>query len=726
MSNKNDEPKVLKIRPAGRHLSTIGRDLIKDDYAAIVELVKNAYDADANKVEISIYPSDNNKGIIIKISDNGHGMDYLTIAEKWLVPSTDDKLQRKESPNGRKMQGKKGVGRYAAAILGEELLLNTVSQNRQKTSILLNWNDFEKAQYLNDVDVLVDTTDTTDSPYTEITITGDKEYLKTWLLTGETGKSLKITTLIKELRKLLVPIHKEDDDGDKFSIYLKYNRLDKDQKEEAIVEITPIDLVELYDYRIWGSFYKGNLNLTYESRKVAFQKEELSIVKNDLSGFNHLGLVEFDIRVYDRETEDIQSLINRMNSKYDNFGIREARRLLDEVNGIGVYRNGFRIRPLGDADFDWLKLNERRIQTPALRISSNQTIGFICIQDEQESGLIEKSARDGLKENSSYRSFVELSRIVINHLEQNRYIFRRKQGLGSTKTDRENINTLSSFADVKKDIEKIVDKKGLDESTKKSLIDVIEKDEKKKQKAAEELERKIAIYQGQATLGRIVSVILHESRRPLSYFVNQSDSINYWIEELKNNYEESMLTEIANLLSKFNEKAEILSVLFNKLDPIASGRAEKKKKESLVKIIESSFDIFEEKLISNKIRYDINNKEDFKINCWKSDMVAAFINLIDNSIYWLNFKGSNNKKICVDIQDAESSIVVDFRDNGEGIALNLIESNVIFEPDFSGKADGEGTGLGLAIAGEACKRNGAILQACYSEEGAHFQIIIEK
>jgi hypothetical protein len=80
----------------------------------------------------------------------------------------------------------------------------------------------------------------------------------------------------------------------------------------------------------------------------------------------------FDIRVYDREAEAIDSLINRgLKDEYGNYvGKLQARQLLNEYNGIGVYRNGFRIRPLGDADFDWLKLNEQRVQNPSLRIGN--------------------------------------------------------------------------------------------------------------------------------------------------------------------------------------------------------------------------------------------------------------------------------------------------------------------------------------------------------------------
>lgn len=63
---------IEKIRPAGRHILTIGRDLIKDNRAAIIELVKNAYDADSTSVDISFKVSKNRDKLTINIKDLGH------------------------------------------------------------------------------------------------------------------------------------------------------------------------------------------------------------------------------------------------------------------------------------------------------------------------------------------------------------------------------------------------------------------------------------------------------------------------------------------------------------------------------------------------------------------------------------------------------------------------------------------------------------------------------
>ena len=99
---------AYKIRPSGRHHLTIGRDLIQDNYAAVVELVKNAYDADSSHVNIEFKKNPNMSEFSIVISDNGHGMSRDDIINKWLVLSTADKVKRVKSPSGRILQGSKG------------------------------------------------------------------------------------------------------------------------------------------------------------------------------------------------------------------------------------------------------------------------------------------------------------------------------------------------------------------------------------------------------------------------------------------------------------------------------------------------------------------------------------------------------------------------------------------------------------------------------------------
>jgi DNA mismatch repair ATPase MutL len=79
-----NESGSYKIRPAGRHLLTIGRELIQDKYAAVVELVKNAYDADSPDVIIEFRGFQDSNGYSVVIADHGHGMSRDTVIDKWI------------------------------------------------------------------------------------------------------------------------------------------------------------------------------------------------------------------------------------------------------------------------------------------------------------------------------------------------------------------------------------------------------------------------------------------------------------------------------------------------------------------------------------------------------------------------------------------------------------------------------------------------------------------
>ena len=143
---------VQKIRPAARLLKTIGQDLIKDVYAAIVELVKNAYDADSPDAVVAFQYDESAKRLLISVEDHGHGMSFDTVVNNWLVPATDDKLKRKRSSKGRVLQGRKGIGRFAAAILGDRILMETTSKG-VTTSLILNMDDLDSIEYLDELEL---------------------------------------------------------------------------------------------------------------------------------------------------------------------------------------------------------------------------------------------------------------------------------------------------------------------------------------------------------------------------------------------------------------------------------------------------------------------------------------------------------------------------------------------------------------------------------------------
>jgi len=741
------EQEFHRVRPAGRHIITIGRDLIKDKYAAIVELVKNAYDADSPFCKVSVIPfvkeevingeKIEKNFIRVEVKDEGHGMDKDIVINKWMVPSTNDKLIRKASPNGRLMQGRKGVGRYAASVLGDDLLLETVDKSGNLTTLYLIWDDFEKAEFLEDVKILIESKKVSNPSGTNIIIVGDEDHLKDW-------NQKQIQNLRFELKKLIPPPIKEFEEeasnAGAFKITLELGCFHPDgqlklQTQNSVEDIEPYPLFELYDYRISGTVSeRGIATLRFHNNRsgepIELLKEFKIHLNQDPKRRNeqaYCGLLKIDFRVFDRDSSSIDGLISRglkdpTTGQY--VGRREARLILDNFNGIGVYRNNFRIRPLGDSGYDWLELDKERVQNPSMKIGSDQIIGFIHIASEESSKLEEKSARDGLKETSAYFGLQEICKQILLQLEQRRFIYRKKIGLGrNNRRLEEKINNLYNFSDLKEKINAELTSTLLPQNTKDKINEIISEKEKNSNRLADELKQAIAQYQGQATIGKIVNVILHEGRKPLGYFKNQIPQIIEWRDEIKKVYDQEVLDKIIDRLDTLNEQSNIFINLFAKLDPLSSKKRDIKKDFNIRSVIENVRQVFHVELKNLGIDYIIDCDADQTCYGWKEDLYIVLTNLVDNSIYWLQ-QSNFPKTISFKVYEEEEALMMEYRDSGPGIEKELIESEIIFEPEFSGKTGG-GTGLGLAIAGEAIERNGGKLFAIYSDHGAFFKVQIK-
>jgi len=728
-----------KIRPAARLIHTIGRDLIGDSYAALVELVKNSYDADASKVDINFTYKEINKksALIISINDDGHGMNFDTIINKWLVPATSDKLKRKVSPiKKRKLQGRKGIGRFSAAILGQEMTLASIDDKGEKSTIIIDWRVFNSDDFLENIELLVEKEQTNETSGTLIELIAFDEIYKTDLDQEEENKlsvwnEASINTLINELRKLISPF--DDFEEDKFKINLEFNNCPIEDFNHTKLEIETYPIIKLYDYRISGTIdNEGNAKLDYENNALFNSKQKETIkTKYFLSeDSKYCGLLNIDFRVFDRDPEAIENLINKglidpVSEKY--AGKNEAKRMLNAVYGAKIYKNKFRIRPYGTDGNDWLEKDKDRIQNPTQIVSNNQLVGFITIESEDISHLEEKSARDGLKENEYFSGLKELSKLALKELELRRLTFRERslKGRKERVSINDTVSDLFSFTDLTNNINTKLEKFNISKENIDLITNILKKEEKTKAGILEDIQKTIAIYQGQATLGKIVSFILHEGRKPIQYLNSETTVLERYLKFYKATKNEEYLDEINDSISGFRKNSKLISNLFKRVNPLASQKRGNKKDFNIKKILTDSYNLFKQSLIESNILFEINSSEELVIYGWEVDLLTAITNLIENSIYWLKLSKKEDKKITISVSNIENVIKIDFIDNGPGITDNEIETDIIFEPGYSKKHNG--TGLGLAIAGEAIERlNGSLKARKSITEGAYFQIEIEK
>jgi hypothetical protein len=116
----------IALRPKARILRTLGEELISSEIVAILELVKNSYDADARLIIVQFSGEPLEGKGSLEVSDDGHGMDMNTVQGAWMEPATDVKKKVQQSKYlKRRLLGEKGVGRFAAARLAQELELFT-------------------------------------------------------------------------------------------------------------------------------------------------------------------------------------------------------------------------------------------------------------------------------------------------------------------------------------------------------------------------------------------------------------------------------------------------------------------------------------------------------------------------------------------------------------------------------------------------------------------------
>lgn len=711
------------FRPSARLISTIGEDIIKDMHAAVVELVKNSYDADAHEVAITFRTSQDKK-LFISVKDDGHGMKESVVTDKWLVPSTSDKFIRKTSPEGRIMQGRKGIGRFAVAILGEKLRLETVYDNI-KTEIKIDWNEFDENKYLDEILIDLITSPTPDGNGTIFSIEGSSEKLEQW-------NDDELDYLIKELRKLLTPIDNAStkDKNDKFDITVIFENFISDKYKDGPIEIKPLPLIDYYDYRISGDLYPdGHSVLTYQNKNSGIE-EAVSDFQYFLTEKEKMsGIISVDFRIFDRDPEAIENLIYELfNASEEKLGKNEAKKMLNDISGVSIFRNRFRIRPYGDEENDWLSLDKKRVQNPAQKIGANQISGIIEIEDEDISNLVEKSARDGLKEDAYYDGLVSIINQLLSFVELKRYSFRQKTGKGrKNHLFSSQIGILTDYSAVKNKVISVMQEANLSNQKVEEVNSFIDKDLDAKIKVAQELEKQIAMYQGQATLGKIMDVVMHEVRKPLAWMRNQTNNLERAYDRYLKDGNTQDLNKVLKIVEETPNQLEIITSLFKRLNSLATRKRTAMTLFSLSNSIETAIEIFNDEIDRKNINVRRNVTAGILFMGWREDILAAIANILENAVYWVNFN-KNEKIIDISLIESDGAIEISVWNNGPKIIKDLLNDNSLFDPGISGKIidNRAGTGLGLAIAGESIDRNGGHIKVIDVPEGAKFTIELPK
>ncbi|EAJ0469562.1 sensor histidine kinase, partial [Campylobacter upsaliensis] len=719
-----------KIRPEARLIKTIGEDLIKNPYAAVVELIKNSYDADSEIVIVSIeltneYVYDKKQKFLkFTIEDDGEGMSLETIKNTWMVPATSYKVNKQySSKKKRVVQGKKGIGRYASAILGDFLRITTTDLNGMTSIIEIDWKQFDDGKFLDEINIPYECNRTNLKSGTKIEIYSSIEVyydeIKQQYQDKINWNKDQNNLLFKELRKLLVPTNKSNET---FEIIFLNNGLDKLDIDDKNEKIEPFPVLDSYEYRIKGKISSnGKGFLFYENKNFENSNEKIELDLRDTCG-NTCGNIEVDLRVFDLDPDVIQNLVNEQKGKEEKLGKSEFKALIKEFSGVGIYRNLFRIRPYGDYDFDWLGLNARRVNNPTMSISTNQIAGFVSIESENKSNLIEKSDREGLKENENYDNLKNILLQVLSEVEKRRYEFRKntKRGRVVANNIKDTIRDVFSFDDVNNKISVILHKANIDAHIIEKVQFELKQEEIKKNNGLKNIEEVLAMYEAHAALGKLVLYVLHEGRKPMQIIGLKLNNLKKSLQRFIKTKDES----IEQNIKKYNEDSlsqlEKLSNLFKRLDPLMITRSSRRKEVNLYQNALNNYELFKEILKRENIDFEIQceNKELF-IYGRDEDLYIIYSNLIENSLYWFQATKQMQKKITISIYRDSNYFYIDYKDNGIGVKKE--HANLIFDPGFSTKPEG-GTGIGLTIVGQAVSRNDGEIKYIRADEGVYFKI----
>lgn len=707
---------MAKLRPRARIVRTIGDQLISGPEAALIELVKNAFDADSPSVNIKITPPEDgdwtdDKGSITVI-DTGHGMSAADLLDKWFEPATSDKVSRRLSPEKeRTMLGAKGVGRFATARLGSKLHLKTISfvsdGPLEVSEILVDWDLFEQTLYLDQVDIEIVTRDAVsgESPGVTLQIYGLRDQ---W-----TKRQLEL--LVRELRRLASPIKAREDE---FRIYLDvsdfkkevhgvdgqtvvagaFEGIGKDEDEFFDPrEIKPFAINKIYHYMVEGEFdHKGEFVGYFINQRGDGKRQEIRVSATEPSSEEDgCGPISLRLNIYDREGEAVVELFEKLG--LGGIGRLEAKKVLDENIGIGIYRGGFRIRPYGDAETDWLELERMRVQNPSKKLGLNQVWGLVEIKDEKISGLVERSSREGLEHNGS---FVRLKRLVselLTHVETIRQDFRQAAGLSrKSATDTDSVRSKANLNATTRAVA------NLPAQYRTKIERAMKADSLALKTSIAELETYQQALSSRSTLGLVVAQILHDGRRFLSDIATRSKRISDGAPRLEeqSKFGEHFRSVFGKEAFSIHHSSGQLSKLFKALDPISGKRRGRSQIFKINSVLDRCIGLFSDRIAEASIVLEMPNEElDPHVVGFESDLMAALINIIDNAIHWLSVSPEYPRELGFLVTMSKKYVRVAVANNGPLIADRFYGN--LFHPGFSLKT--EGSGIGLAIAREAMR-----------------------
>jgi len=719
----------FKISAALKNI--IGKDLITNKYIAIFELVKNSFDAYAENSELIF----NDDKIIIK--DDGKGMDYDDIKDRWLFVAYSAKSDASENKNykdyrskinkRKSFAGAKGVGRFACDRLGTKLRFISIKEKKgaKIESIEVFWESFEKNPKDNFINIEVKHTILQENPYPEI------QHGTILEITGlrENWTQDDINKLNSHLAKLINPIQKQKDDI--FNIAITFNG------EKKIIENFVFDRLALKTTQIISHVSADG---EYVTTEVIDRGEKIYKVKERNQWGNSLSDIEAHLFYLSKPTKI--SFKHLMGVESVKFG------------SVFLYKNGFRVFPFGEAGDDSLSIDRRKAQGYARFLGTRDVIGFIEIKNANEKNFRETSSRDGgFIETRAYRDLKDyFIQIILRRLETYvvdtldwTYVRETETEIFPEKKKAEILRLIKKLTESDNFIEieysyklpEKIEKKNhegfrgalgqLTEEAKKTgdekllrAVRQIEEVQRRQKRELEITEKQKDVAESRASA--MMRVTRQDFKNLVSYHHQIGISaliVDEYISKIFKQIKTNDYSKIEQYLQKIKKENDKI----NSIARFASGSGMKenatKKERSLSNFIVDYIEKDYKSVASGDLLIRVENKcDDFVMSFRPFDISVVLDNLISNS------RKAKAKRIDINLTCNKNSLDLVVEDDGGGLD-NIFKSDPsqIFEAKTSTT---DGSGWGLFHVKETLESLGATIKVCPQEKGLKFVIVFKK
>jgi signal transduction histidine kinase len=745
----------IPFKISARAASLIGHENIATADGAVIELVKNSYDADADDCIVFLDHSKRKKTLYI--IDNGDGMDNQIIDDYWMTIGTANKLNDPRSRNKRIKTGAKGIGRFALDRLGNEASIITLPIGSMKGyQWNVKWDEFEMNKTLDQVfaDLVEVEKLNFHSVVKEITNSFKPiaDYLKKKSFVN--GTIIKISdlkdewskndidALFKSLEILVPPIELPIFDLAFFDSLSEtgFGKIDSLANED-------------YDYKLVAKVLKDqNIILTISRKEFNWKEIDPDVFKQkepkNMSKFPYnletlkkgtfsikVPLLEFWPGLNEKDEKIIHEIgpfefsfyyIKRTNRETEKFALRnidtaKRRQWLDQFGGIKLYRDGFRVRPYGEVSsnsFDWLDLGGRSsvsAEGPGQKngarwkVESQQVFGVINISRLNNPYLQDTANRAGLHENAQYFQFVDLILRLINTVELDRhYIMRPMAVVYDIKHETEsNIQKANQQAEdtLAKNRRK---NKGRLAFTKKTTDKdtIYAKAIKDLQKIIHQREEELRMIRVLGSVGLTLATFSHELDElngdtqlyinKLNSFINSEFEKKSFSDIPRNKNPFLLIEEIRSLNNRISSWLEFAKTSLKKDRRKASDLHLSKYFLDFHKRWESFLETRNTQFTIIKKFGSLGLKKTYPI-----DMDSIFNNLLLNSMDAFFRKDSSPKReIKIDYEYEEKGLNIIYEDSGPGLLPEIKDIKDIFLPFFTTKKKEDqevGIGLGMWI-----------------------------